>query len=225
ADERFDAEGRALLPGWVDSHTHLLFAGDRTREFEARMAGASYAAGGINVTVQATQAASDEQLRHNLTRLLTEARRAGTTTCETKTGYGLTVDDEVRSARIAGEQVDAVTFLGAHVTPEGASTDEYVDLVTGQMLEAVTPYVSAVDVFCEEGAFEEAHTRRVLEGARNANLDIRVHGNQLQHGPGVQLAVEYQARSVDHVAFVTAQDIDTLARSWDGGARGTVATV
>src|SRR5690606_30188141 len=114
ADERFDAAGRALLPGWVDSHTHMVFAGDRTAEFEARMAGESYAAGGINVSVNATRAASDAELAANLERLTAEGRRGGTTTFETKTGYGLTVADELRSARIAGQHADAVTFLGAH---------------------------------------------------------------------------------------------------------------
>ncbi|MFV0435644.1 MAG: imidazolonepropionase [Leucobacter sp.] len=236
ADERLDADGRALLPGWVDSHTHMVFAGDRTAEFEARMAGEAYAAGGINVTVEATRAASDAELGENLARLVAEARRGGTTTMETKTGYGLTVADEVRSARIAGECADAVTFLGAHVVPAGVDPDAYLDLVTGPMLAAVAPYVSAVDVFCETGAFDEAASRRVLEAAGAAGLATRVHGNQLGHGPGVQLAVEYGALSVDHLGFLTGEDIDALAGSWSSaagsgargsgsGRRGTVATV
>lgn len=219
ADTRYDAGGRALLPGWVDSHTHMVFAGDRGAEFEARMAGTAYAAGGINITVAATRAASDESLHRNLARLVSEARRDGTTTIETKTGYGLTTRDEVRSARIAAQVVDAVAFLGAHVVPENTSTDAYLDLVTGSMLDAVAPHVSAVDVFCEEGAFDEAASRRVLEAARSRGLATRVHGNQLGHGPGVQLAVEYGSLSVDHLGFLAPEDLAALAHSH------TVATV
>lgn len=225
ADERVDVQGRAVLPGWVDSHTHMVFAGDRTAEFEARMAGEAYAAGGINHTVNATRAASEAELEANLAHLAREALRQGTTVLETKTGYGLTVADEVRAAQIASRHVDAVTFLGAHVVPEGSDPVEYVDLVTGEMLGAVAPYVSAVDVFCETGAFDEAETRRILESAGNAGLATRVHGNQLGHGPGARLAVEYGALSVDHLGFLTDDDIAALAGSWQGGARGTVATV
>ncbi|NLB47799.1 MAG: imidazolonepropionase [Microbacteriaceae bacterium] len=227
ADERFDAEGRAVLPGWVDSHTHMVFAGDRTAEFEARMAGEAYAAGGINVTVNATRTASDEALASNLNRLVAEGARGGTTTFETKTGYGLTTDDEVRSAKIAGEQVDAVTFLGAHVVPTGMSEGDYLDLVTGPMLEAVAPFVSAVDVFCETGAFEAEASARVLEAAAAYGLATRVHGNQLGHGPGVQLAVQHGSLSVDHLGFLADADIAALAGSWGttGERRGTVATV
>lgn len=230
ADERFDAEGRAVLPGWVDSHTHMVFAGDRTAEFEARMAGESYAAGGINVTVNATRSASDDQLAANLERLIAEGRRGGTTTFETKTGYGLTVEDELRSARIAGQSADAVTFLGAHLVPAGAEPGEYLDLVTGPMLDAVAPYVSAVDVFCETGAFDGEASARMLRAAAAKGLATRVHGNQLGHGPGVQLAVEHGSLSVDHLAFLSDDDVEALASSWaawQGGAgvRGTVATV
>lgn len=225
ADTRVDAAGRAVLPGWVDSHTHMVFAGDRTAEFEARMAGEEYAAGGINVTVNATRSASDEQLERNLQRLIAEARRGGTTVFETKTGYGLTVQDELRSARIAAEHADSVTFLGAHVVPAGEHAERYLDEVTGPMLDAVKPYVSAVDVFCETGAFDEQASRRVLSAAGAAGLPTRVHGNQLGFGPGVQLAVEYGSLSVDHLGFLTEQDIDALAQSWRGESRGTVATV
>lgn len=229
-DERFDAAGRALLPGWVDSHTHLVFGGDRTAEFEARMAGQAYAAGGINVTVEATRAASDAELDANLRRLVGEARRGGTTTIETKTGYGLTVEDEVRAARIAGAHADAVTFLGAHVVPAGAEPSEYLDLVTGPMLDAVAPYVSAVDVFCERGAFDADASAQVLSAATVHGLATRVHGNQLGHGPGVQLAVVHGSLSVDHVGFLEPADFSALADSWaawrsGSGERGTVATV
>lgn len=225
ADERLDAAGRAVLPGWVDSHTHMVFAGDRTAEFEARMAGKSYAAGGINRTVEATRQADDAELETNLTRLIAEARRGGTTSIETKTGYGLTAWHELRSARIAAKYADTVTFLGAHVVPTGADPQSYLELVTGPMLAAVAPYVSAVDVFCEVGAFDEAATRRVLESASAAGLASRVHGNQLGHGPGAQLAVEYGSLSVDHVGFLRDVDVDALAQSWAFGRRGTVATV
>lgn len=230
ADARFDAAGRAVLPGWVDSHTHMVFAGDRTAEFEARMAGEAYAAGGIHVSVNATRAASDAELAANLRRLIGEGRRGGTTTFETKTGYGLTVEDESRSARIAVTSADAVTFLGAHLVPAGADPAEYLELVTGPMLDAVAPYVSAVDVFCETGAFDGEASARVLRAAAAKGLATRVHGNQLGHGPGAQLAVEHGALSVDHLAFLTDEDVDALAESWAGwdggmGERGTVATV
>lgn len=225
ADERVDADGRAVLPGWVDSHTHMVFAGDRSAEFEARMAGEPYAAGGINDTVRATRQANDRTLERNLEKLVREARRNGTTTIETKTGYGLTVPDEVRSASIAARHVDAVTFLGAHVVPQESQPDKYLDLVVGEMLEAVDPYVSAVDVFCEAGAFDAAATREVLTAAKSRGIARRVHGNQLEHGPGVQLAVEFGALSVDHLGFLTVEDIDALASSWTAPDRGTVATV
>ena len=225
ADKRVDVGGRALLPGWVDSHTHLVFAGDRTAEFEARMAGEAYAAGGIGVTVAATRSATDAVLQANLDRFADEALRGGTTTFETKTGYGLTVADEVRSARIAGSRADSVTFLGAHLVPDGTDADEYVALVTGEMLAQVAPLVDAIDVFCERGAFDEEQSRAVLVAGRAAGLDLRVHGNQLGPGPGVRLAVELGAHSVDHVAFVDEREIAMLADSWSGGARGTVATV
>lgn len=225
ADDRIALGGRAVLPGWVDSHSHLVFAGDRTAEFEARMSGDQYTAGGINRTVRATRAASDEELEANLVRLVAEARRGGTTTLETKTGYGLTLADEVRAARIAGRHTDAVTFLGAHIVPEDQDLPGYLRLINGPMLDAVTPLVSAVDVFCETGAFDAASTRQVLEAARSRGLARHVHGNQLGHGPGVQLAVEYQALSVDHVGFLTDDDVDALAGTWSGSPRGTVATV
>lgn len=219
ADERIDIGGRAALPGWVDSHTHLVFAGDRTAEFEARMAGRPYRAGGIAITVAATRAASDDELSVNLARHIAEARRQGTTCLETKTGYGLSVADELRAARLAAAAADEVTFLGAHLVPSDTDAEAYVDLVCGEMLDAVAPYVRWADVFCETGAFDEKQSDRVLRAARARGLGLRVHGNQLGEGPGVQLAVRHGAASVDHCTYLTDADIEALAAS------DTVATV
>ncbi|WP_138414816.1 imidazolonepropionase [Sinomonas gamaensis] len=232
ADERYDAEGRAALPGWVDSHSHLVFAGDRTAEFEARMAGEAYAAGGIGVTTTATRAASDHELRRLLASRVAEAAAGGTTYLETKTGYGLDVANERRSAELAAEAVDEVTYLGAHLVPAGVDAEEYTDLVCGEMLEAVRPFARWADVFCERGAFTEEQSRRVLLACRDAGLGLRVHGNQLGPGAGVRLAAEVGAASVDHVNFLDDADVDVLAETWAGwgGASsqegaGTVATV
>ncbi|MDU0288680.1 imidazolonepropionase [Saccharothrix longispora] len=213
ADERIDVAGRAVLPGWVDSHTHLLFAGDRTAEFEARMAGQAYTAGGIAVTVGATREASDADLLANLHKHVAEAAHQGTTTIETKTGYGLTVADEVRSARIAAGVVDEVTFLGAHLVPADVDKDAYVSLVAGTMLDAVVPYARWADVFCERGAFDEDESRTVLEAAAAKGLGLRVHGNQLGEGPGVRLAVELGAASVDHCTYLSDADVEALSQS------------
>ncbi|AOS65388.1 imidazolonepropionase [Actinoalloteichus hymeniacidonis] len=219
ADEILDVEGRAVLPGWVDSHTHLVFAGDRTAEFEARMAGAAYAAGGIAVTVEATRGATDAELAAGLRKHVDEAAAQGTTCVETKTGYGLTVADEVRAARIAAEVADEVTFLGAHLVPPGADAEDYLDEVCGPMLDAVAPYARWADVFCETGAFDETQSRRVLTAAAAKGLGLRVHGNQLGQGPGVRLAVELGAASVDHCTHLSDADIEALAGS------ATVATL
>ncbi|MET1064588.1 MAG: imidazolonepropionase [Arthrobacter sp.] len=230
ADEAVDAGGRALLPGWVDSHTHLIFAGDRTAEFEARMAGESYSAGGIAVTTGATRSTSDFDLTRLAMGRVAEAVSQGTTYLETKTGYGLDVEHEARSARIASTVADEVTYLGAHLVPAGADPEEYTDLVCGPMLAAVRPFVRWADVFCERGAFTEDQSRRVLQACRDAGLGLRVHGNQLGEGPGVRLAVEFGAASVDHVNYLAAADVDALAGSWSGWnaefatGRGTVAT-
>ncbi|MHA7273033.1 amidohydrolase family protein [Arthrobacter sp. TMT4-20] len=231
ADERVDAGGRAGLPGWVDSHTHLVFAGDRTAEFEARMAGEAYAAGGIAVTTNATRAASDYDLTRLLLGRVAEANAGGTTYLETKTGYGLDVGHEARSARIAAGVVDEVTYLGAHLVPAGVDPEDYVRLVCGPMLDAVRPFVTWADVFCERGAFTAEQSREILRTCRDSGLGLRVHGNQLGHGEGVQLAVEFGAASVDHVNHLTGADLDALAGTWSGwdpgsgsGVRGTVAT-
>nr|WP_246024053.1 imidazolonepropionase [Nocardia yunnanensis] len=213
ADRRVDVGGRAVLPGWVDSHTHLVFAGDRTAEFAARMNGVPYSAGGIRTTVEATRVASDGLLAENLHRLRAEALRQGTTYLETKTGYGLTVADEKRCAALAAEAVDEVTFLGAHVVPADFTPDSYVDLVCGPMLGAVAEHVRWIDVFCETGAFDAAQSARVLQAGRAHGLGLRIHGNQLGPGPGVQLAVSHAAASVDHCTHLTDADIEALAAS------------
>lgn len=228
ADAVVDAGGRAGLPGWVDSHTHLVFAGDRSAEFEARMAGQSYAAGGIAVTTEATRGASDYDLTRLLLARVAEAAAGGTTYLETKTGYGLNLEEERRHARIASGVADQVTFLGAHLVPDGVDADEYTDLVCTDMLDAVLPYVQWADVFCEKGAFTEDQSRRVLAACREAGLGLRVHGNQLGPGAGVQLAVEFGAASVDHVNYLSDDDVAALAGTWSGwdggGTPGTVAT-
>ena len=219
ADEFHDAEGRAALPGFVDSHAHLVFAGDRTAEFAARMSGTPYSAGGIRTTVAATRAAGDEELAAGVAKLIAEAARQGTTVIECKSGYGLTVEDEARSLRIASGFTDEVTYLGAHVVPEGMDADDYVALVTGTMLDACAPYARWVDVFCERGAFDGDQARAVLEAGMRRGLAPRVHANQLGHGPGVRLAVELGAASADHCSRLTDADVTALASG------STVATL
>jgi imidazolonepropionase len=215
ADERVDAGGRCVMPGFVDSHTHLVFAGDRAEEFAARMAGADYEAGGIRVTAEATRAASADSLRALTARRRAEGLRAGITHAEIKSGYGLEVDAERRTCEVAAEFTDDVTFLGAHVLPaefEGRA-DEYVDLVRGPMLAACAPHARWIDAFCETGAFDADQCRAVLEAGRAAGLGTRLHGNQLGRGPGVRLAVELGAASVDHCTYLDAADIEALAGS------------
>jgi imidazolonepropionase len=229
ADRRIDLAGRAVLPGFVDSHAHLVFAGDRAAEFAARMTGAPYDGGGIATTVAATRAASDDQLLVRLRRLVNEMRAQGTTTVEVKSGYGLTLHDEERSLRLAREVTDETTFLGAHVVPAGADRTAYLDLVTGPMLAACRPHARWVDVFCEPAsphAFDGDEARTVLRAGAAAGLGLRVHGNQLSAGPGVRLAVELGAASVDHCTYLSAADVDALAAAAPEERRdGTVATL
>ena len=224
ADQQVDAGGRAVVPGFVDSHSHLVFAGDRSAEFAARMAGQSYAAGGIRTTVAATRAATDEQLTGHVARLVDEMRRQGTTTVEIKSGYGLTAHDEARSLAVARQFTDETTYLGAHVVPATESGEPgdpaaYVELVTGPMLEAAAPYARWVDAFCEEGAFDVDQARAVLTAGEAAGLRGRLHANQLTYGGGVKLAAELGLAAVDHCTFLTDDDVTALADS------GTVATL
>lgn len=222
ADQRRDLGQRAVLPGFVDSHTHLVFAGDRAAEFAARLAGTPYDGGGIASTVQATRGASDDDLRRLLALRLAELRAQGTTTVEVKSGYGLTVADELRALQIAATMTRETTFLGAHVVPPGAQRSDYVRLVIGEMLDACAPHARWIDVFCEPAsahAFDAGEARTVLAAGREHGLGLRVHGNQLAPGPGVQLAVELGAASVDHCTHLSGADVDALA------AGDTVATL
>ena len=218
---KIDAHGKAVIPGFVDSHTHMIFAGDRSKEFRARMLGESYTAGGIAHTVEQTRSASDEVLTNNAQSLLNEAYSSGTTTIECKSGYGLTVEDERRSLEIAQSFTEETTFLGAHVVPVEYKKNpkDYVDLVTGPMLDAVLPYSKWIDVFCDKGAFSVDDARTILKAGMAKGLQPRLHANQLQEGQGVRLGVELDVASVDHVSHLSEKDIEALSTS------NTVATL
>jgi imidazolonepropionase len=226
ADTKIDVDGRVIIPGFVDSHSHLVFAGDRGAEFVARMTGQPYDGGGIGVTVAATRAATDEDLTRLLASRIGELHTLGTTTIEIKSGYGLTVADEVRALQIARQFTTETTFLGAHVIPAEYARDRagYVDLVTGPMLQEVAPYARWIDVFCEPHsphAFDGEEARTVLSAGAEGGLGLRVHGNQLGPGPGVQLAAELGAATVDHCTYLDDDDVDALAAV----AENTVATL
>jgi len=216
-----DVGGRAVIPGFVDSHTHLVFSGDRALEFESRMQGKPYAAGGIKTTMAATRAASDEALATNVSRLANEALASGTTTLEVKSGYGLSVRDEARSLVAAKTATSETTFLGAHVVPPDSNADDYVALVQGEMLDACKGNAKWIDVFCDRGAFDVDQARAILQTGAAAGLGTRIHANQLQQGGGVQLGVALGVASCDHCTHLSQQDIDALS----GASATTVATL
>ncbi len=220
-DDIVDLHGRAVIPGFVDSHAHLAFAGDRSEEFAARMAGTNYSAGGIRTTVAATRAASDDQLRSAIAKRVGEFHRSGITTFESKSGYGLTVADEARTVRLNSEVTSESTYLGAHVVPAefASNPDDYVDLVCNEMLFASSPNAKWVDVFCDRGAFDADQAETVLRAGMTAGLMPRIHANQLDFGTGVELAVKLDCASADHCTHLTSRDIELLAGS------STVATL
>ncbi|OBF29279.1 imidazolonepropionase [Mycobacterium sp. ACS1612] len=223
ADARVSCDDCSVIPGFADSHSHLVFAGDRSAEFAARMSGEPYGAGGIASTVAATRAATDAALLNRVERLSGELLRCGVTTFECKSGYGLTVDDEARSLRIAKAVTDETTFLGAHVVPAEFRDDRaaYIDLITGPMLRACAPHARWVDVFCDRGAFDVDETRHILTAGMAAGLGARLHAGQLGPSAGIRLAVELGAASVDHCTYATDDDVDALAAAADT----TVATL
>ena len=218
-DQEIDCSDRTLLPGFVDSHSHLIFAGDRADEFAARSHGQKYTAGGIASTVKATRFATDAALHANAQRLLDEALSTGTTTMEIKSGYGLTVKDEIRSIEIAQHFTTESTLLAAHVIPEEFATDpdSYVKLI----IESIIPASQAkwIDVFCDRGAFTAEQSESILRAGMAHGMIPRIHANQLEAGKGVQLAVSLNAASADHLSNSTAADIELLASS------STVATL
>ena len=214
AEKTIDAAGKAVIPGFVDSHNHLIFAKDRAAEFSARMKGESYTAGGIATTVAATRSATDDELLSNATRLVHEGLHSGTTTVEIKSGYGLTVKDEVRSLHIAKQLTEETTFLGAHVVPSEykGKADEYVDLICEQMITQVKPHAKWIDVFCDKGAFTTDQARKILKAGVAAGLKPRLHANQLEQGDGIALGVEVGAASVDHISHFNNDDIELLKK-------------
>ena len=220
-DQQIDVVGKAVIPGFVDSHAHLLFAGERSKEFQARMRGEKYSAGGIKSTVAATREATDQDLEQNMLRLVSEMQRSGITTYETKSGYGLTTADETRALEIAAKHTPETTFLGAHVVPSeyAGKEDKYVELVTGEMLDSVLPYAKWIDVFCDQGAFDVDQARQILQAGIDKGLLPRIHANQLTQGGGVRLAVELDCASADHCTHLSDKDIELLAGS------NTVATL
>ena len=220
-DAAHSVAGKAVIPGFVDSHAHLVFAGDRSEEFAARMRGESYSAGGIKTTVAATRSANTEDLRSNTARLVFEMHRAGITTFESKSGYALDVENESRCLQIANEFTSETTFLGAHVVPvEFADrTDDYVSLVAGEMLNAAKPFAKWIDVFCDRGAFDVDQARVILNAGIAAGLQPRIHANQLADIGAVRLAVELDCASADHLSHLSDEDIELLAGS------NTVATL
>ncbi|GAA0035046.1 imidazolonepropionase [Brevibacterium metallidurans] len=219
--ETIDLGGKAVIPGFVDSHNHLIFAGDRSAEFAARMAGEKYSAGGIATTVAATRAAGDEELEANLVHLLDQATRQGTTTFEVKSGYGLTLDDEIRALEIIRRHTPESTLMAAHVIPpeHKADPETYVSLIIDEIIPASVGTAKWIDVFCETGAFDEDQTRRIIDAGKAAGLLPRLHANQLTEGGALRLGAELGCVSVDHATFASDEDLATLAEA------GTIVTL
>ena len=215
ADKMIDAKNGTVTPGFVDSHTHAIFAGDRSKDYEARMSGTSYSAGGINTTVAATRSASDEELRANTKQIVDRARQSGTTTIEIKSGYGLDVETEAKLLRIANEFTEETTFLGAHVVPKEMSDAraDYINLVKSKMLDACAPHAKWIDVFCDKSAFSVDEAREILKAGIAKGLKGRIHGNQLGDTGGADLAAELKLASVDHCTHISDKTIDSLAAS------------
>ena len=232
--EVVDAKGALVTPGLVDCHTHLVYAGSRAREMEMRLAGRSYAdiakaGGGIASTVAATRAATNAQLRAATGRRLEALMEEGVTTVEIKSGYGGTVEDELRCLRIAQSLAAdhavsiSTTLLGAHALPTEfkGRVDAYVDVVCSQMIPraAKENLASAVDGFCESIAFDAKQMRRVFESARSHGLRVKLHADQLSDCGGAALAAEFEALSADHLEYANAEGLAALARA------GTVAVI
>lgn len=233
ADSHHDLSGRLMLPGFIDCHTHLVYAGDRSQDFEMRLAGARYdeiarAGGGILSTVRATRAASSNELESVSERRLLALAESGVTTVEIKSGYGLDCETEVRmlrTARALGARHAIgvrTTFLGLHARPpEFASADEYVDFVIDEVLPTIARenLADAVDAFCETIAFTPAQTARYFDAARGLGFALKLHADQLSDGGGAALAARYGALCADHLEHASAQGLAAMA------AAGTIAVL
>ncbi|MFL5930949.1 MAG: imidazolonepropionase [Gaiellaceae bacterium] len=217
--EELDGRGRCAVPGLVDCHTHACFGGDRVEEFALRAAGASYeelhaAGGGIRSTVLATREAGEEGLREAVRRHHAWMLRAGTTTFESKSGYGLDRETELASLRAIAEEGGIPTWLGAHaVPPEFGDADAYLDFALRDVLPEAARLAEAADVFVERGAFDAAQARRYLEACRDAGLALRLHGDQFTEAGAIPLAIELGARSVDHLEATGDGGVRALAGS------------
>lgn len=220
-DQKIDANGGVVTPGFVDSHTHAVFAGDRHKDYVARMAGTKYASGGIRTTVEATRSATFEELTTLTKSIVHRSFNSGTTTIEIKSGYGLDIETEVKILKVAKQFTDETTFLGAHVLPKEFSDERsaYVEIVKGEMLNACAPFAKWIDVFCDESAFSVDEAREILEAGISKGLQGRIHGNQIADSGGADLAAELQLASVDHCTHVSDKSISKLAEA------GVVATL
>ncbi|MEN9679027.1 MAG: hypothetical protein RLZ57_156 [Actinomycetota bacterium] len=219
SDTAIDANQGVVAPGFVDSHTHAVFAGDRHKDYVARMSGEKYASGGIKTTVAATRAASKVELTAHTKSIVDRARKSGTTTIEIKSGYGLDVETEKKILEVAKEFTTETTYLGAHVVPNGIDRNDYLKLVTGEMLDACAPLAKWIDVFCDSGAFTVDEAREIIKAGQAKGLIGRIHGNQLGESGGAELAAEMKLASVDHCTFVTDAALEKLASA------GVVATL